>query len=191
MKRHLRKEIKTKLAAMPADEAAAKSHAACAGLLELEEFQRAVSVMLYLPIPGEVDCIGIALSAWQRGKTVLVPRVSMEQRHMLAVECRSLNDDMREGAFGIREPATGEPWPIEEIEFIVTPALAYDRQGNRLGRGGGFYDRFLSHADRRAVACGLAFALQVVDEVPTEPNDHPVDILVTDEEVIRFSQRHG
>ena len=90
---------------------------------------------------------------------------------------------------GIREPAGGEAWPIEQIDLVVVPALAYDRSGNRLGRGGGFYDRFLAQPALRAVRCGLAFSKQVVQELPVGPNDHPVDLLVTDAEVLRFRPR--
>jgi len=191
MKRRLRKHVKQLLAAMSPEEAAARSRKACALLLELPEYARAQSVMLYAPIAGEIDCLEIALDAWQRDTTVLLPRVSLEQRHMIAVRCRSLDDEMTIGSFGIREPARGEPWPIEEIDFIVTPALAYDRQGNRLGRGGGFYDRFLAQPGRRGVACGLAFAQQVVDEVPADSRDQRVDMLVTDEDVLRFGPSPG
>jgi 5-formyltetrahydrofolate cyclo-ligase len=66
--------------------------------------------------------------------------------------------------------------------------MAYDRQGGRLGRGGGYYDRFLGQPGLRAVRCGLAFAEQVVDELPTAPHDQPVDIVVTDQEVLRFNR---
>lgn len=186
MKRRLRKQMKATLAAMSPEVAAAKSHAACARLLELDEYRRARSIMLYSPIAGEVDCIEIALSAWQHDKVVLLPKVSLAQRHMMAVQCRSLDDDLIVGTFGIREPAGGEPWPLGEIDFVVAPALAYDGRGNRLGRGGGFYDRFLAQTEMKGLACGLAFAEQLVEELPVQPNDYPVEVLVTDEEVLRF-----
>jgi 5-formyltetrahydrofolate cyclo-ligase len=186
MKHKLRRQMKETLAGMPADGAAAASRAACHRLLELQEYRSAGSVMLYAPIPGEVDCVPIAQAAWRGGKTVLLPRVTWEVRHMVAVRCHSADDAMLVNAQGIREPAGGEPWPVENIDFIVVPALAYDRQGNRLGRGGGFYDRFLAQADLRAVTCGLAFFQQVVEELPVHSNDHPVDLLVSDEEVLRF-----
>jgi 5-formyltetrahydrofolate cyclo-ligase len=189
MKHHLRREMKATLAGMSAQEAAAASEAACSALLGLEEYREARSVMLYAPIPGEVDCIPVAQAAWRDGRTVLLPRVTGEHGHMAAVRCGSLDDEMIVSAKGIREPAAGEPWPVGGIDFIVVPALAYDRQGNRLGRGGGFYDRFLAQADLRAVTCGLAFRQQVIEELPVHSNDYPVDLLVTDEEVLRFRRR--
>jgi len=191
MKSHLRKTMKATLAAIPPEQAAAESRAAREKLIALEEFRTARAVMLYLPIPGEVDCVPVALAAWQDAKTVLVPKVGWEQRHMIPVRCRSIDDEMIEDRYGLRTPAGGEPWPAEEIDLIVVPALAYDRQGHRLGRGGGFYDRFLAREDVKAVTCGLAFHQQVVDQVPCDPNDHPVDILVTDRQVLRLRRRAG
>ena len=185
-KPHLRTEMKEALSAMPAGVAADKSRQACRMLVDLDEFQNAANIMLYMPIPQEIDCIPVALAAWRQAKTVLVPKVSLEQRHMVAVRCNSMDDQMVTGSYGIREPAGGEPWPVENIGLIVLPALAYDRRGNRLGRGGGFYDRFLAQPGMRAVTCGLAFTEQVAGEVPTTANDWPVGMLVTDKEVLRF-----
>ena len=92
------------------------------------------------------------------------------------------------GSFGIGEPAAGEAWPIEDIDLIVVPAVAYDRRGRRLGRGGGFYDRFLARGGLRARTCGLAFAQQIVQELPAESHDYPVEIVVTDREVLRINR---
>lgn len=185
-KPHLRTEMKKALSGMPAGAAAAKSRRACRMLVDLDEFTRATAVMLYMPISGEIDCIPAALAAWQQAKTVLVPKVSLEQRHMMAVRCNSMDDQMVTGSYGIREPARDRPWALEDIDLIVVPALAYDRKGNRLGRGGGFYDRFLAQPPMRAVKCGFAFQEQMVEGIPTTANDWPVDMLVTDKEVLRF-----
>ena len=187
MKHHLRKEMRQALARISPADAAEKSHQACAKLTGLEQFAAADVVMLYLPIPGEVDAVPIALAAWRHDKTVLVPKVDWQQRHMLAVECRSLSDEMVRTRFGLRQPRDGHPWPVEDIDLVVVPALAFDRQGSRLGRGGGFYDRFLSHRKARAATCGLAFEEQVVDALPAAAHDRPVDMLVTDHGVRMFN----
>jgi 5-formyltetrahydrofolate cyclo-ligase len=187
MKRALRKEMLATLAAMSAETVAAKSHQACRRLADLEEFRSSSTVMIYLPMPRELDTAPLALAAWQDGKTVVAPRVFWGQRHMIPVLCQSLNDkDLSPGRFGVREPLEGEPWPLEEIDLVVAPALAFDRRGHRLGRGGGFYDRFLASPLLKAAACGLGFAEQVVEELPIADNDHRLDILVTDKEVLRF-----
>jgi 5-formyltetrahydrofolate cyclo-ligase len=187
MKRALRKEMLATLAAMSAETVATKSRQACRRLVGLEEFRSASTVMIYLPMPREVDTSPLALAAWQDSKTVVAPRVFWGQHHMIPVLCQSLDDrDLAPGQFGVREPLEGEPWPLEEIDLVVTPALAFDRRGHRLGRGGGFYDRFLASPLLKAAACGLGFAEQVVDELPAGDNDHPLDLLVTDQDVLRF-----
>ena len=76
--------------------------------------------------------------------------------------------------------------PIEEIDLVVAPALGFDKEGNRLGRGGAFYDRFFANEQLIASRCGFAFAEQLVDSVPVEERDEPVDFLVTDKEVLYF-----
>ena len=174
------------LKAMPAQVAEAKSIAACEAVKELPAFKQALCVMLYMPVTGEIDCTHIALAAWQADKTVVVPKVSWSHKHMVAVPINGLGTELTEGRHGIREPLEAAPWPAEQIDLMIVPALAFDRRGHRLGRGGGFYDRFLAGPKMRAVICGLGFAEQAVDELPTAAHNHPIDILVTDKEVIRF-----
>jgi len=188
MKHRLRMEMKATLAGMSAEDVDRASRAACSALTGLEEFRGAGAVMLYWPIPGEVNCVPVLLATWEAGKTALLPKI-ISDHEIVALEYRSEIDELTVGRFGIREPAEGEPWPLDEIDFIVVPALAYDQEGNRLGRGGGYYDRFLAHVELGAETCGLAFAQQVVEELPVHSNDYPVDILVTDEQVLRFHRR--
>ena len=75
--------------------------------------------------------------------------------------------------------------------MVVTPALAYDRSGNRLGRGGAYYDRFFASDELRAKRCGFAFSEQVIDSVPVENHDQLVHFLVTDSEVVTFDNQQG
>jgi len=89
---------------------------------------------------------------------------------------------------GLREPVEGMPVPVSDIDLVIVPGLGFDEQGNRLGRGRGFYDRFLSHRDFRGTACALAFEEQVVPAVPTGEGDMGVDMLVTDVRVRRFAR---
>lgn len=187
MKKHLRRDMKATLASMPPTEAMRKSYAACKLMIGLPEFKSADVVMLYLPIPQEVDLSEVALHAWQQDKTVLAPKVNWSQRHMLAMQIHSMDDGVITGEYGVPEPDDGPIWPVEEIDLIIVPALAYDRTGARLGRGGGFYDRFLAGPGMKAVTCGLAFVEQLVDDLPADKHDQPVDILVTDKEVLRFA----
>ena len=105
---------------------------------------------------------------------------------MIALPYRSLDDSMSVGRYDIEEPADGEPWPADNIDLIVVPGLAFDTSGGRLGKGGGFYDRFLVQPGMHALTCAVAFAEQMIETVPAEPHDRRVDMLVTDEAVLRF-----
>ena len=142
--------------------------------------------MMYLSLPHEVDTSEAVLYSWQQGKTVVMPKVSWQQRHMIPVQISSLETGYSTEASGLRNPITGVPMPIEEIDLVVAPALGFDKKGNRLGRGGAFYDRFFANQQLNASRCGFAFAEQLVDSVPVEERDEPVDFLVTDKEVLYF-----
>lgn len=187
-KRELRQELRRRLAAIPPQELLARSARACANLIALPEYRQAEIVMIFLSTPREVDTTQIALDCWSNLKRVLAPKVSWEQRRMLPIEIKSLTSDVQAGLMGIREPVEGLPIPVADIDFVVVPGLAFDEQGNRLGRGRGFYDRFLSHPDFRAVSCALALEEQVVEHVPSDESDARVDLLVTDVRTRRFTR---
>ncbi len=144
--------------------------------------------MVYLSLPNEVDTTPIVLRAWQDHKRVLAPKVSWNQRRMLPLEIRSLTDDLVVSNLGIREPVSGIPFPIRHIDLVIVPGLGFDEHGNRLGRGRGFYDRFLAHPEFTGTSCGLALSQQVVSTVPVGPLDQAIHMLVTDADVRRFSK---
>ena len=191
MKRSIRRQMKEALSGFEAEDLAQRSAAACARLIALEEFRSASVIMIYLSLPTEVDTSPIALAAWQDDKTVLAPKVSWEHRHMLALEIHSLQSNLVIDERGLREPDYGHPWPVNDIDLIVVPGLAFDTRGNRLGRGMGFYDRFLGQPTLRALKCGLAFHEQVVANLPISENDVPIDVLATDRQVLRFDRRQA
>ncbi|MDO8301951.1 MAG: 5-formyltetrahydrofolate cyclo-ligase, partial [Sedimentisphaerales bacterium] len=185
----LRNELKTRLVAISVEARSEKSKAACRNLIETPQFQQSAVVMIYLSLPHEVDTAAIILSAWQQGKTVAVPKVSWQQRHMIPVIITSLETGFSTDVGGLRNPITGAPMPSEEIDLVVAPGLGFDRKGNRIGRGGSYYDRFFTNKELHAVKCGFAFEEQVVDTVPTDEYDVRMDMLVTDEEVVYFSKK--
>ena len=180
--------MRERLARLAPQIAAGKSRRACHALVAAPEFEQAAAVMLYLPIHQELNVEPIAEAAWRAGKTVLAPRADWHARELLPLRIDSLTDGLCRSPYGIREPVADAPHPAEAIDLIVVPALAYDRAGNRLGRGGGFYDRFLARDDVHATTCGLAFAEQVVEEVPVHDTDRPVDMLATDAGLLRFGR---
>ena len=188
-KKRIRTEIKAALVAMDPDEAARASGAAAARLIAEREFTDARSVMIFLPIPGEIDALDIARAAWSAGKRVAVPKIRAPGV-MDAVEIHSLDKDLAPGAMDILEPIGNEVLAASELDLIVAPAMAYDRRGNRLGRGGGYYDRFISRTGG-CLVCGLAFDGQLLDELPAEPHDQPVNMLATNGEFLRFARNRN
>lgn len=125
--------------------------------------------------------------ALAKGKHVLLPRVNKASRHLALYEIRDADDDVAPGAYGIREPLIECCKPFDalgEIDLILLPGVAFDRTGGRLGYGGGFFDRLLSRLPHQPHLVAGAFELQVVEQIPQEPTDHRVDILVTENETI-------
>jgi 5-formyltetrahydrofolate cyclo-ligase len=183
----LRRQLRDKLAAMPDDVRPHKSVVACSFIAASAEFAAARVVMLFLSIPTEVDTSPLALKAWQAGKTVVVPKVSWNQRRMLPVEISSLNDHMTTSGPGVREPIEGKPVPVDFIDFVVVPGLGFSEKGYRIGRGMGFYDRFLAQPEFIGTSCGLAFEEQIVPELPVLDHDIPLSMLVTDRGLRRFA----
>ena len=187
----LRRQLRNRLLSMPEPEHKAKSKKACQNLISTEEFQHASIIMMFLSLPHEVDTSEAVLHAWQLGKTVAMPKISWQQRHMIPVQVTSLETGFSTSSWGLRNPTGGVPIPFGEIDLVVAPALGFDRRGNRLGRGGSFYDRFFANKEVKAVRCGLVFAAQVLDEIPVTESDQPVEFLVTDDEIFYCDGRKG
>ncbi len=185
-KKDLRQRLRDVLQAISPETLHERGVRACRLLLAQPEYQDAEVVLIFLSIPTEIDTSHIALQGWADGKRVLAPKVSWDQRRMLPIEINSLTTGVQAGVLGVREPMDGMPIPVGDIDLVVVPGLAFDGQGNRLGRGRGFYDRFLAHRDFRAKTCALALEEQFVPEVPVESCDVKMHMLVTDVAVRRF-----
>lgn len=188
MKKETRQQLRRLIRQIPQEDVRERSIAACNLLCEQPEYKKAEVVMAFLSLPTEIDTTPLVLRAWMDRKRILAPKVSWDQRRMLPIEIRSLTQDITNSPLGVREPATGVPFPISNIDLIIVPGLGFDEFGNRLGRGRGFYDRFLSHKDWQGVSCGLAFHEQLLPNVPAGPLDMQVDMLVSDQAVCRFGK---
>ena len=184
----IRASMRAMLAAMTDEQRHLGSAAACSRLCKLEVFHDAAVSMLYMPLPDEIDLTPVAIGCFQMGKTVCVPRVDWKRRDMIAVEATSFDDQFMEiDEHGLRVPREGRPVPTTMIDLVVVPGLTFDTQGHRLGRGGGFYDRFLSRLRRSATTIGLAFDGQIIDRVPVNDRDIAVEIIVTDRRTVHAS----
>ena len=132
--------------------------------------------MLYYPVRGEIDLrplFGEILKDPQ--KVLILPKVTRDG-DMLAVELAE-GTPLVKGVFGIPEPAGGRIFKPEKIDFVAVPGVAFDKRGCRLGMGKGFYDRFLPRV--KGVKVGVGYDFQLVEEVPCEEHDIPLDLVVT------------
>lgn len=175
---------KTIAARLDKDYCRERDKAAVPRLLTLGEFKNAGSVMLYYGVGTEPRTSEIIDHAIKAGKTVALPKVTGGGA-MRALIIKTA-DSLTRGAYNIPEPSDDCPeLDPDSIDFILVPGTAFDLGFNRLGRGGGYYDRFL--AKTRAVKAAIAGTRQIAEKVPTEPHDVRVDIIITELGVLRGS----
>lgn len=178
-KQSLRRSLRARLRQVPPPQRAAWSAQACAALGATERCNRAGTLFCFVSLPWEIDTGPLLRATLQRGGRLAVPRIQAPGR----IEALAIDDlgALRPGPMGILEPIAGTPVPPEEIDLLVCPGLAFDPSGGRLGQGGGFYDRFLAGVRPGDVwVVGLAFDLQRLPRVPTEPHDLPVAAVATE-----------
>ena len=149
-------------------------------ILALPAWERAQTIFLYTPLSWEVGTQAMLCAALSQGRRCAVP-VCRENGEMDAVRV-TLDTVYVRTSLGVREPQGGEILSPESLDLLLIPALAFDRSGFRLGRGGGYYDRFLPRT--RGVKIGLAYAPFVLDEVPRQAHDIPVDAICTQEDLM-------
>ncbi len=163
-------------------EAKEYSRLICLRCAALPEFDRAKTVFLYFAKGSEVDLSPLAKLSLDMGKCVAYPLCHGEGR-MTFHKISSL-DELREGAFGIMEPPVDAPLCNDSDGICFVPALAYDREGYRLGWGGGYYDRYLSAFVGTTV--GVAYSVSVIDKLPRGKHDIKTDYIITESKVKRI-----
>jgi 5-formyltetrahydrofolate cyclo-ligase len=181
-KRRLRDEAAALRRGMSPREVETRSAVIQEALLALEEYAAARVVHAYVGVKGnEVRTDRLLLETLRSGRRLAVPRVDGDE--LAHHEIRAMSE-LRASRFGLLEPAPDAPRvDPSELDLVVVPGVAFDRAGNRLGLGRGYYDRFLAGID--APAAALLYRTQLVDVVPAGPRDVPVDLLVTDTGVLR------
>lgn len=180
----VRRLIGKLLASMSAESRLEKSSKAIVKLKGLREFSTARCVMTYVSKQDEVDTTWLIADMLRSGKRVAVPVVDRRMGELVPCEIFSPKE-LRAGTFGVMEPECVRPVAVEDIDLIVVPGRAFDRHCNRLGRGKGYFDRFLRRLSGKRRTVGLAFSEQVLDRIPIDKNDVKVDVVVTDSFVIK------
>lgn len=188
-KREVRRLLRQRLAALSPQQRHAHSLAIAERASQTPEWRRARTVLLYLALPDEVETTALFEAAFAEGKSVAVPKIiDPAQRLMVPVPIYSLAaEELAHAHYGVRVPAgEAEALAVESIDLAVVPGLGFSRDGQRIGRGMGYYDRFLAQPEFRGTRCGLGFESQVLGDLPSDEHDRPVDMLVTEAEVLRF-----
>ena len=155
-------------------------------LLNLDCIKNAKNIMLYLDFNNEVSTDSLIKKLLNLGKIVSSPITLKEERKLIPSQITDLKNGIQYGAYNIREPKP-ECSPainIKDLDVIIVPAVADDKNCYRLGYGGGFYDRFLENLRKDAVTIGIAFDLQIFDEVPKEAHDAQLDYIVTESRIL-------
>lgn len=166
---------------LSASERSAKSERIVDQVLALPEIGAARTVMAFWSFGSEVQTSALIERLNEEGKRVVLPRVAEGE---IAAVAYAPGDPVAATSFGAMEPVGVELVPAEDVDVVIVPGVAFDRRGGRVGYGGGFYDRLFTRAPS-APAVAVAFAAQLIDEVPQGRSDARVDVLVTEEEVIR------
>ena len=175
-KQTLRKQIREAKRAVSFSEKERRSAAIMHQVEQLPRFLEAKVVLLYWSMADEVQTHDF-VNRWYRQKTVLLPCVAGDDlllRQYTGPECLKAGEQ-----FGIGEPTGPEYSQVDQVEMIVVPGVAFDRKGNRMGRGRGFYDRLLKSTPN-AYKVGVAFDFQMLDDIPMEPFDVPMDDVITE-----------
>ena len=183
-KRELRGRINAETGALPDSYITESNTGIFLNLTSLSEFTSARNIMVYHSVGREPDTLRIAKTALEQGKTVAFP-YCYRGGSMRAKAVKSL-DELLPAMLGIPAPPETAPGiSPEEFDLIIVPALTYARSGHRLGYGGGYYDRYLSGLSVATV--GLVRQRLLVDVLPVEPHDVAVELLITEDGVIRTS----
>ena len=176
-KRLARREARLAMEGLSLGQAAEDSQAVCRLILESTSWQEAGQAMLYMPISGEIDVKALIENGLETGKTIALPRFSVEKNGYGACAIANLGD-LVPGKFGIPEPSPGsQKMDTKQLDLAIVGGVAFAGLGGRLGRGGGFFDRLL--ADIPAKICGVCFDQQVYPDVPLERHDVKMDIIAT------------
>ena len=184
----LRRQVRDARCSLSAEICIAYAESAAENLLSLEELGGAHVVMAYAANAEEIDPALAIESLYARGVVVAMPRIEAEG--VLGVHLVGWGDELEPGPLGIRQPPAAAPRvPLDSIDAVVVPGVAFDKSGYRLGYGGGYYDRLLPKLRDDRVRIGYAYDEQVVEDLPAADHDEQVDAVVTPTRVIRAEPR--
>ena len=173
----LRKKFLNLLRSQKGEDRLTKSRAIAKKLFSTKEFQEAKTILFYASFDGEVETFNMMKQARKLGKRIALPKILENQRLFVPVLVEDLENDLVDGPYGIKQPneTLTDMVRLEDIDLVLVPGVAFDRHNNRLGRGAGYYDRFLSDLPSQIPTLGLAFDFQVIAILPHQ-REHDVAV---------------
>lgn len=177
-KADLRSAIRGIVKTMTEEKRRMDSEKLCASLRQQNFFQNARSILFFAPLPEEPDLWPLLNETLAGKKLVALPCFDADNGNYLTRHVTDIHVEILSGKFGIREPApTCIAIPLDDLDLVLVPGVAFDLAGHRLGRGKGFYDRLLQDFSGQKI--GIAFDEQIVERVPSEKNDVPMNWILT------------
>lgn len=181
MKRRVRKEVLSARRAMSSEQREQENRNITDKVLSSAEFAKAETVFCYVSLDDEVNTYSILSATLEAGKILCVPYITGEKGIMLAVRLRDVSD-LVAGAYGIptapKYDGSQEFVSPEDIDLAIVPGAAFTLDGQRIGMGGGYYDRFLEKFS--GISAGIAYSCQMRETLPMEQHDRKIDIIFTD-----------
>jgi 5-formyltetrahydrofolate cyclo-ligase len=176
-KERIRSRIILRLKTQKEEDQDRKSRKIRERLFRTKVFQKAKAVMFYIAFGGEVNTEEMIEEAKKRGKIVAVPVCKNDKRTLRPVR---LDDhaQMKKGPYGIYEPAIKRSIRLKDLDLVIVPGVAFDKKGRRLGRGKGYYDRFLKRLTKDTLSFGLAFDFQILPSIPAAAHDVSVSKVI-------------
>ena len=158
---------------------------------KLEEYKNSRMPLIYVSFRSEVDTHQLIRERLNGGLEVAIPKTDVTNRRLETYLLKDWEKGLRPGAYGILEPDVKVASLIRpsQIDMVVVPGSVFDRQCGRYGYGGGYFDRFLSIEAPQALRIGLAFSFQVLPEIPLKTHDQRMDIIVTENEILRCNRQ--
>ncbi|WP_340695256.1 5-formyltetrahydrofolate cyclo-ligase [Hydrogenobacter thermophilus] len=184
-KGELRKEFLNRREAMGEEEVAFYSEKIRAGLKNLSDFKNAKRILLYCPIKKEPDLTSLIWESVSLKKEVLLPKVAHDRLRLYRIQTPQ---QLKPGSFCIPEPDGGDEVDPQQVELAVVPGIVFDTRGYRIGFGKGFYDKLLKGV--KGVKVGVAYSFQVLEEIPIDEWDQPVDVLVTELYILKGGKKY-
>jgi len=185
MKNQLKELTLSKRNSLSKEEILEKSHKIQNNLFSLKQFKKSKTIMFFVSINSEVNTHFIIKDAL-KSKIAVVPKVvHHEIEPSLIIDFDNL---VPSGKFGILEPIEAMKTAYKNIDLVLVPGIVFDKEGHRIGYGFGYYDKFLKKVPK-AIKIGLAFDFQVIDKIPREMHDVPVDVIVTEERIIECKSK--